>query len=92
MLQPDESLLRQPHVIEPIGVAEHHLLRDFLRDPGEISLAVPLSGTVAIHDSCVYARYEGVIDEPRRLLASTGLSVAEPKDAGSRTCAGGGPA
>src|ERR1019366_7846957 len=35
-----------------------------------LPVGVPLSGTVAIHDSCVYARYEGIVDEPRRLRAA----------------------
>ena len=28
---------------------------------------------VAIHDSCVFARYEGLVDEPRELLAAAGV-------------------
>jgi Fe-S oxidoreductase len=51
-----------------------------------------LSGEVAIHDSCVFARYEGVIDEPRALLGHTGLAVKEPANAGKFTWCCGGPA
>lgn len=32
--------------------------------------AAPLRGTVVIHDSCVYARTEDVIQAPRELLAA----------------------
>jgi Fe-S oxidoreductase len=51
-----------------------------------------LSGEVAIHDSCVFARYEGVVDEPRKLLGLTGLTVREPENAGKFTWCCGGPA
>ena len=52
----------------------------------------PLSGDVVIHDFCVYARYEGITEEPRRLLAATGLTVGEPEHARTRTWCCGGPA
>ena len=51
-----------------------------------------LSGTVVLHDSCVYARYENVVSEPRDLLATTGLTVVEPTHAGKLTWCCGGPA
>ncbi len=57
-----------------------------------LPVGVPLSGTVTIHDSCVYARYEGIVDEPRQLLASAGLTVAEPENARTSTWCCGGPA
>lgn len=47
---------------------------------------------VALHDSCVFARYEDVVDEPRTLLARAGVSVAEPEHAGRLTWCCGGPA
>lgn len=53
--------------------------------------AVP-TGRVVIHDSCVYARYENVLEAPRRLLAAAGVEVAEPELAGGRTWCCGGPA
>ncbi len=50
-----------------------------------------VSGRVAVHDSCVYARYEGVIDEPRELLTRAGYSVLEPNEARKLTHCCGGP-
>jgi Fe-S oxidoreductase len=50
-----------------------------------------LSGDIAFHDSCVFARYEGVVDEPRELLAATGLSVHDPEYSGRQTWCCGGP-
>lgn len=47
---------------------------------------------VAIHDSCVYARYENVLGEQRALLENAGVTVREPADSGKFTFCCGGPA
>ena len=49
------------------------------------------SGEVVIHDSCVFARYEGVVDEPRELLAAAGVTVRDPQNTGRQTWCCGGP-
>jgi Fe-S oxidoreductase len=46
---------------------------------------------VVLHDSCVFARYEGVVDEPRELLAAAGITVRDPQNAGRQTLCCGGP-
>ena len=51
-----------------------------------------LSGDVAIHDSCVFARYESVIDEPRELLTAAGVTIRDPENSGRQTWCCGGPA
>lgn len=50
-----------------------------------------LSGGVTIHDSCVYARYEGVIEAPRELLRQVCDEVREPEQSGLSTFCCGGP-
>jgi Fe-S oxidoreductase len=35
--------------------------------------------TVTFHDPCYLGRYGGNVDEPRRLLANAGASIAEPE-------------
>jgi Fe-S oxidoreductase len=50
-----------------------------------------VEGEITIHDSCVYARYEGVIGEPRKLLERAGYTVKEPKDNRILTHCCGGP-
>ena len=50
-----------------------------------------LSGDVAFHDSCVFARYEGIVDEPRELLAAAGVTIRDPENAGRQTWCCGGP-
>ena len=46
---------------------------------------------ITIHDSCVYARYESVIDEPRQLLRRAGYTIREPKNNRELTHCCGGP-
>ncbi len=53
--------------------------------------AKPLSGEVVLHDSCVFARYEGVVDEPRELLAAAGVTIRDPENSGRQTWCCGGP-
>jgi Fe-S oxidoreductase len=52
--------------------------------------AAPADGEVVVHDSCIYARYENICEQPRELLRATGLSVREPAlSARSTHCCGG---
>jgi Fe-S oxidoreductase len=46
---------------------------------------------VVIHDSCVYSRYEGVIEQPRNLLKKAGFDLVTPKYSGKMTYCCGGP-
>ena len=46
---------------------------------------------LVIHDSCVYARYEGIIEQPRILLTTAGVTVKEPELSGKSTHCCGGP-
>ncbi len=51
----------------------------------------PLDLDIVIHDPCVYARYEGIIDEPRSLLKNAGVKIHEPELSGKLTHCCGGP-
>lgn len=46
---------------------------------------------VVIHDSCVYARYEKVLDQPRHLLDRAGVQINEIENTGRLTHCCGGP-
>jgi len=46
---------------------------------------------LVVHDSCVYARYENVIEEPRLLLQKAGVRLKEPEYAKKLTYCCGGP-
>ena len=59
---------------------------------GKITLAPTLRGTrVTYHDPCYLARYNGVTDAPRALIAATGAELVEMPRNGSNTfCCGAG--
>jgi len=68
-------------------------VRSYLEVLAEIDAAAATpNGSVVLHDSCVFARYEGVVDEPRALLERAGVTVLEPAHAGRLTWCCGGPA
>lgn len=46
---------------------------------------------VAVHDSCVYARYESVVEQPRALLEKGGARIQEAELSGKLTHCCGGP-
>jgi len=52
----------------------------------------PGRGRVVIHDSCLYARSENVVEAPRQLLSAAGVTVCEPASARELTWCCGGPA
>jgi Fe-S oxidoreductase len=51
----------------------------------------PLGTEATIHDSCLYARAEGVLEPPRRLLAEGGVTLVEPELSGKLAFCCGGP-
>jgi Fe-S oxidoreductase len=51
----------------------------------------PLDLDIVIHDPCVYARYEGIVAEPRHLLKNAGARIHEPELSGKLTHCCGGP-
>ncbi|MGC9974962.1 MAG: (Fe-S)-binding protein [Gaiellaceae bacterium] len=57
-----------------------------------LPLQSSLSGDVALHDSCIFARFENVTEQPRALLEETGMTIREPQNAGRLTWCCGGPA
>jgi len=46
---------------------------------------------LVIHDSCIYARYEEVVDQPRELLRKAGVRIHDPELSGRLTHCCGGP-
>jgi len=68
-------------------------VKSYLEVLTEIDTEVPrtLDLDITIHDSCVYARYEDVVNEPRQLLRKAGATIIEPEYAGKLTHCCGGP-
>jgi Fe-S oxidoreductase len=56
-----------------------------------LPLLSALSSELAIHDPCVFARYENIVEEPRKLLKATGATIKEPEKSGLMTWCCGGP-
>jgi Fe-S oxidoreductase len=89
-----------PHTTKMFRQAYPHFVKDFdieVQSYLEVlaqkhpEAMEPINGEVVIHDSCVYARYENVCDQPRELLRAAGLSVQEPDLSGKSTHCCGGP-
>jgi Fe-S oxidoreductase len=64
---------------------------EVLREQG-VEPKTDIDSTVVIHDSCVYARYLDVVDEPRHLLERAGATIRRPDYSGKMTFCCGGPA
>jgi Fe-S oxidoreductase len=80
--------------VYPEIVADYDLeVKSYLEVLAEAAMPAsrPLNKQVAVHDSCVYARYLGMTEQPRQLLAAAGTTVAEPAQAGKCTQCCGGP-
>lgn len=78
-----------PTMIEGFDIEVESYL-EVLAEAGAEPLA-NIDEDVVIHDSCLYARSEGVIDEPRRLLERAGYTVMEPRESRNLTYCCGGP-
>jgi Fe-S oxidoreductase len=89
-----------PHTTKTFRTAYPHYVADFdievksyLEVLAELQPEAkePVNGKVVVHDSCVYARYEEICEQPRKLLRAAGLSVQNPELAGKSTHCCGGP-
>jgi len=89
-----------PHTTKMLRQAYPHFVKDFdieVRNYLEVlaerhpKAAAPAYGEVVLHDSCVYARYEDICEQPRVLLRAAGVSVREPAQSGKAMHCCGGP-
>jgi hypothetical protein len=90
-----------PHTTKMFRQAYPHFVKDFdievvnyleVLAQAHPKAAKPVNGEVVVHDSCVYARYENICDQPRELLRAAGITVREPELSGKATHCCGGPA
>ncbi len=59
-------------------------------DEGVLRPKRSINERLVIHDPCLYARFENIIEEPRRLLEEAGYTVLEPPNSRRLTyCCGG---
>jgi hypothetical protein len=57
----------------------------------KLGLVKELNRDVTIHDSCIYARHENMVDQPRLLLKKGGMRIIEAELSGKLTHCCGGP-
>ena len=90
-----------PHTTHTLRTAYPKFLPDFdvevksylevLAEAG-LEAKTRLGGELTLHDSCVYARQEGVVEQPRQLLEKAGVTVKDPGvDCKTNTHCCGGP-
>ncbi len=89
-----------PHTTNMLKSVYPEMLGDFdvevksyleLLDELGIEPARKIEGEVTLHESCINARYEDIIEQPRRLLGRTGMKIHLPELSGSNTHCCGGP-
>jgi Fe-S oxidoreductase len=78
-----------PEVVPDLKLTVKSYLEVLAEHPSD-SVRV-LDRDLVIHDSCVYARHESVVEEPRLLLQRAGVRVLEPASNRRRTLCCGGP-
>ena len=78
-----------PKYVEGYNLKVKSYLEVLIDSNVDASRTLDLDAT--IHDSCVYARYEDIVNEPRQLLSKAGATIIEPEYAGKLTHCCGGP-
>jgi len=83
-----------PHFGGQFEVYHHTEIIADLIAQGKITLRKPLEGLAAYHDSCFLGRYNGIYDQPRRILnAIPGLELTEmDRNRAKSFCCGAGGA
>ncbi len=91
-----------PHCFHTIGneypqfggnyVMKHHteFIDELIRE-GKLKLAANGDRSVTFHDPCYLGRHNGIFDQPRRLIESTGAKLTEPSRSRNNSfCCGAG--
>jgi Fe-S oxidoreductase len=101
-IKPRTIVTTCPHCFHTIGneypqfggnyMVKHHTeFIDELIQAGKLKLAANGTGSVTYHDPCYLGRHNGIFDQPRALIQSTGARLTEPKRHRSNSfCCGAG--
>ena len=101
-VKPKVIITTCPHCFHTIGneypqfggnyVVKHHT--DFINEliqSGKLKLTANANGSVTYHDPCYLGRHNGIFDQPRAVIQSTGVKLTEPGRNGSNSfCCGAG--
>jgi Fe-S oxidoreductase len=101
-INPKTIVTTCPHCFHTIGneypqfggkyVVKHHTeFIDELIQAGKLKLAANGTGSVTYHDPCYLGRHNGIFDQPRTLIESTGAKLTEPsRNRSNSFCCGAG--
>lgn len=86
---PDTAKLAQ--VLDSLQVEHHSIVLAKLVKDGRLKPTKKLNMAVTYHDPCYLGRWNGVYEEPRSVVESTGLRIKEmPRNRSRSFCCGGG--
>ncbi|GAA1567356.1 heterodisulfide reductase-related iron-sulfur binding cluster [Dactylosporangium maewongense] len=72
-------------------VTHHSVMLLELIEDGRLSIVNPLGRRGTYHDPCALGRYNGIFDEPRRLIERCGIELVEmPRNRSKSFCCGAG--
>jgi Fe-S oxidoreductase len=101
-IHPKTIVTTCPHCFHTIGneypqfggnyVVKHHTeFIDELIRAGKLKLAANGTGSMTYHDPCYLGRHNGIFDQPRTLIESTGAKLTEPsRNRSNSFCCGAG--
>jgi Fe-S oxidoreductase len=101
-IHPKTIVTTCPHCFHTIGneypqfggnyVVKHHTeFIDELIQAGKLKVAANGTGSVTYHDPCYLGRHNGIFDQPRTLIESTGAKLTEPgRNRSNSFCCGAG--
>ena len=73
------------------SILHYSQLLDQLINSGRLELPRKIRGNVAFHDPCYLGRYNGVYEEPRRVIEAAGCNLVElPRNRDRALCCGAG--
>ena len=68
----------------------HSVLIDRLIGEGKLQIAEKSDEKITFHDPCYLARHNGILDEPRNLVAAVGQLIEMPRNKKESFCCGAG--
>jgi Fe-S oxidoreductase len=90
-----------PHTTNILRTIYPHFIKNFdlqvksylevLAEQKSLLFSKPVGCKVTIHDSCIYARHENTVEQPRQLLKQSGATIQETELSGKLTYCCGGP-